>query len=280
MAARGTSTSIPAPRSRRPIASCSASTSTCATGSSRTATCEAVTADGIAVELLANVNGPADADMAGPRRRRRRRPVPHRIPVPDASHRARRGGATRRLPGRDRGGARTARSPSARSTSAATSTCPTSATQREANPFMGWRSIRLSSAYPEFFQTQLRAILRAGRYGKVSLLFPMISTLEEVQRLKRMVRADAAGAAAGGRAVRRGHPAGRHAGGAGGGAVHRRLLRRGRFRQHRLQRPDPVPDGRRPRQSQGGPPVRAVQPGAVAAAEPGHPGVQRSAASR
>jgi phosphoenolpyruvate-protein phosphotransferase len=59
--------------------------------------------------------------------------------------------------------------------------------QREANPFMGWRSIRLSSAYPEFFQTQLRAILRAGKYGKVSLLFPMISTLEEVQRLKRMV---------------------------------------------------------------------------------------------
>jgi phosphotransferase system enzyme I (PtsI) len=59
---------------------------------------------------------------------------------------------------------------------------------REANPFMGWRSIRLSSAYPEFFQTQLRAILRAGRYGKVSVLFPMISTLEEVQRLKRMVK--------------------------------------------------------------------------------------------
>jgi phosphotransferase system enzyme I (PtsI) len=59
--------------------------------------------------------------------------------------------------------------------------------QREANPFMGWRSIRLSSAYPEFFQTQLRAILRSGRYGKVQLLFPMISTLEEVQRLKRIV---------------------------------------------------------------------------------------------
>src|SRR5207245_9280765 len=59
--------------------------------------------------------------------------------------------------------------------------------QREANPFMGWRSIRLATAYPEFFQTQLRAILRAGVYGKVSLLFPMISTLEEVQRLKRLL---------------------------------------------------------------------------------------------
>jgi phosphoenolpyruvate-protein phosphotransferase len=60
-------------------------------------------------------------------------------------------------------------------------------TQREANPFMGWRSIRLSSAFPEFFQTQLRAILRAGVHGEVSLLFPMITTLEEVLRVKRIV---------------------------------------------------------------------------------------------
>jgi phosphoenolpyruvate-protein kinase (PTS system EI component) len=59
--------------------------------------------------------------------------------------------------------------------------------QHETNPFMGWRSIRLSTEHPEFFQTQLRAILRAGVYGRVSLLFPMISTLEEVHRLKRLV---------------------------------------------------------------------------------------------
>jgi phosphoenolpyruvate-protein phosphotransferase len=57
----------------------------------------------------------------------------------------------------------------------------------EANPFMGWRSIRLASAYPEFFQIQLRAILRAARAGKVSVLFPMVSTLEEIRQLKRMV---------------------------------------------------------------------------------------------
>lgn len=60
--------------------------------------------------------------------------------------------------------------------------------QSETNPFMGFRSIRLASAYPEFFQTQLRAILRAGQFGQVSLLFPMISTLEEVLRLKRLVQ--------------------------------------------------------------------------------------------
>jgi phosphoenolpyruvate-protein phosphotransferase len=60
-------------------------------------------------------------------------------------------------------------------------------TRKEANPFMGFRSIRLATAYPEFFQTQLRAILRAGRHGRVSLMFPMISQLEEVQRIKRIV---------------------------------------------------------------------------------------------
>lgn len=60
--------------------------------------------------------------------------------------------------------------------------------EREANPFMGWRSIRITSSYPEFFQTQLRAILRAAAHGNVSLLFPMISTLEEVRTIKRMLR--------------------------------------------------------------------------------------------
>lgn len=60
--------------------------------------------------------------------------------------------------------------------------------EREANPFMGWRSIRITSAYPEFFQTQLRAILRAGMHGKVSLLLPMISTLEEIRNIKRLLK--------------------------------------------------------------------------------------------
>jgi phosphoenolpyruvate-protein phosphotransferase len=59
--------------------------------------------------------------------------------------------------------------------------------QREANPFMGWRSIRMSSEHPDFFQTQLRAILRAGVEGTVSILFPMVSTVEEVRKLKRLI---------------------------------------------------------------------------------------------
>jgi phosphotransferase system enzyme I (PtsI) len=57
----------------------------------------------------------------------------------------------------------------------------------EANPFMGWRSIRLSFEHPRLFERQIRAILRAGRHGKVSMLFPMITTLEELRHVNRLV---------------------------------------------------------------------------------------------
>jgi len=60
---------------------------------------------------------------------------------------------------------------------------------REANPFMGWRSIRLSFEHPEFFATQIRAILRAafGKKNDVRLMFPMITTLEEIRKVRKMV---------------------------------------------------------------------------------------------
>jgi phosphotransferase system enzyme I (PtsI) len=66
-------------------------------------------------------------------------------------------------------------------------------THQEANPFMGWRSIRLSFEHPEFFATQLRAILRAAveaeeSGGRVRIMFPMITTLEEVRKVRAMVR--------------------------------------------------------------------------------------------
>lgn len=66
-------------------------------------------------------------------------------------------------------------------------------THQEANPFMGWRSIRLSFEHPEFFATQLRAILcaAADEYdagGRVRLMFPMITTLEEIRKVRAMVR--------------------------------------------------------------------------------------------
>jgi phosphotransferase system enzyme I (PtsI) len=61
---------------------------------------------------------------------------------------------------------------------------------QEANPFMGWRSIRLSFEHPEFFNTQIRAVVRAASLfpkGTVRLMFPMVTTVEELRRLRNMV---------------------------------------------------------------------------------------------
>jgi phosphotransferase system enzyme I (PtsI) len=51
----------------------------------------------------------------------------------------------------------------------------------EPNPFLGWRAIRISLEQPAMFRSQLRAILRASAYGRVRLLYPMISSLEELR---------------------------------------------------------------------------------------------------
>lgn len=58
---------------------------------------------------------------------------------------------------------------------------------REQNPFLGYRAIRISLDRTEIFKTQLRAILRASAYGKVSVMFPMIVNLEELKRAKTFV---------------------------------------------------------------------------------------------
>lgn len=54
----------------------------------------------------------------------------------------------------------------------------------ESNPFLGWRGIRVSLTRREVFKTQLRAILRASAAGKVRVLFPMVSCLEEVREAR------------------------------------------------------------------------------------------------
>lgn len=57
----------------------------------------------------------------------------------------------------------------------------------EPNPFLGWRSIRISLEVEEIFKTQLRAILRAGDLGRVRLLVPMVSSLEEILKVKELL---------------------------------------------------------------------------------------------
>ncbi len=58
---------------------------------------------------------------------------------------------------------------------------------REPNPFLGWRSIRISLEVEEIFKVQLRAILRAGDLGRVRLLVPMVSSLEEIFKIKELL---------------------------------------------------------------------------------------------
>ncbi len=58
---------------------------------------------------------------------------------------------------------------------------------REDNPFMGWRSVRFSLDHRDIFRTQIEAILQAGLHGPVKMLFPMISTLEEVRACREVV---------------------------------------------------------------------------------------------
>jgi phosphoenolpyruvate-protein phosphotransferase (PTS system enzyme I) len=53
---------------------------------------------------------------------------------------------------------------------------------KEIQPFLGWRAIRFCLARPDVFKLQLRAILRASAYGKLKLMYPMISGIEELKQ--------------------------------------------------------------------------------------------------
>ena len=59
---------------------------------------------------------------------------------------------------------------------------------KESNPFLGWRGIRVSLTRHGVFKTQLRAILRASAAGKVRVLFPMVSCLEEVREARAVLQ--------------------------------------------------------------------------------------------
>jgi phosphoenolpyruvate-protein phosphotransferase len=147
---------------------------------------EPATADGTRLELLANANGPADAAMAsrvgaggvGLYRSEYLFLMHPSLPDEDEQYAAYRE-VIEAAPGR----AVAVRTLDLGSDKQ----LPYLAGRREDNPALGLRGSRLTVDHPEFFQTHLRAILRAGLLGRVSLMFPMVSTLEEVRRLAGLV---------------------------------------------------------------------------------------------
>ncbi len=58
---------------------------------------------------------------------------------------------------------------------------------KEMRPFLGWRAIRFCLARPDIFKLQLRAILKASVYGKLKLMYPMISGIEELKQAKKIL---------------------------------------------------------------------------------------------
>ena len=59
--------------------------------------------------------------------------------------------------------------------------------ESEENPALGYRAIRICLTQPEIFKTQLRALLRAAVYGNISVMYPMITSVEEVKQIYQIV---------------------------------------------------------------------------------------------
>ena len=58
----------------------------------------------------------------------------------------------------------------------------------EENPALGYRAIRICLSQPEIFKTQLRAILRAGVYGNIAVMYPMVTSVDEVRKIKEIMK--------------------------------------------------------------------------------------------
>ncbi len=147
----------------------------------------AVTLDEHRVEIAANIGGPGEAEQAvalgaeGVGLLRSEFLFLHRTTAPDEAEQtqaytevARALGPTRRVVIRalDVGGDKP---------------LPYVPIAREDNPFLGERGIRVLLDHPDLFRTQVRAILRAAKAGRVALMFPMIATLDEWRSARAVV---------------------------------------------------------------------------------------------
>nr|WP_304579005.1 phosphoenolpyruvate--protein phosphotransferase [uncultured Acetatifactor sp.] len=76
--------------------------------------------------------------------------------------------------------------------------------EKEENPALGCRAIRLCLTRTEIFKTQLRALLRASAYGRLAIMYPMITSVKEVRRIREIV--EEVKAELGARGLPHGHP--------------------------------------------------------------------------
>ncbi len=147
----------------------------------------------------------------------------------------------------------------------------------EANPFLGVRGIRFALRYPQLLADQLLAIVRVAHDFPVSVLFPMVSALDELTAARRLLDA-----AVDRRQPR--HPSRLrdrdHGRGAGGGAQRVRLRSARRLLQHRHQRSDSVRDGVGTRQYGARRTRRPPRPRCAAPHRPRRPGGRRATAGR
>ncbi len=137
---------------------------------------------------------------------------------------------------------------------------------QEANPFLGWRSIRVCLDQPEVFRTQLRAMLRAAADRNVQLMLPLVTRVDEVTDTRALLEEERA-VARQRRLPRGGATSRRRDDRDAGGGAHRRQAGRGeRLLQRGQQRPDAVHAGARPGQRAAGGAVHVASPGGGAAA--------------
>lgn len=146
---------------------------------------DAVTTDGVRITLLANVDLPEDSESAaasgaeGVGLMRTEFLVLGRAAMPDEEEQYR---AYRRVVTAFHG-----RPVVIRTFDIGGDKLPIGGFPAEANPFLGWRAIRMCLDQPELFRTQLRAMLRAAVHGDVRILLPLIVTVEEVRAARALL---------------------------------------------------------------------------------------------
>ncbi len=150
-----------------------------------TATAESVTLDGVKITLRANVDLPEDAELAarsgaeGVGLMRTEFLVVGRAAMPDEEEQYR---AYTRVAGAFDGMPVVIRTFDVGGDKLPIGVYPT-----EANPFLGWRAIRVCLDQPDMFKVQLRALLRAATHGDIRIMLPLIVTLDEVRAARRLV---------------------------------------------------------------------------------------------